>query len=76
MFISRVLGVTVFTCAHYIGFTKYECTHAHVKYAVCTIAGCAPPVGAYDPKDDKKASGIVIEKSDRFKHPKGMAFET
>ena len=43
--------------------------------AVCTIAGCAPPVGAYDPKDDKKAAGVVIEKSDRFKHPKGMTTE-
>lgn len=35
------------------------------------FSGCAPPVGAYNPKDLKKVNGIYIEKSDRFKHPKG-----
>ncbi|KAL8585674.1 hypothetical protein ACOMHN_053172 [Nucella lapillus] len=36
------------------------------------IKGCAPPVGAYDPKNSTKAAGGVIEKSERFKHPKDM----
>jgi hypothetical protein len=43
----------------------------HVKLLHKYFADKAPPVGAYDPKDEGKVSGGVIEKSDRFKAPKG-----
>ncbi|XP_076468288.1 uncharacterized protein LOC143299070 isoform X2 [Babylonia areolata] len=36
-------------------------------------SGCAPPVGAYDPRYHVKASGGVIEKGERFKHPKDVS---
>ncbi|XP_053399019.1 hyaluronan mediated motility receptor-like isoform X2 [Mercenaria mercenaria] len=32
--------------------------------------GCAPPPGAYDPKQKEKAHGGVVDKSERFKTPK------
>ncbi|XP_025086988.1 hyaluronan mediated motility receptor-like isoform X2 [Pomacea canaliculata] len=37
------------------------------------VSGCAPPVGAYDPKEERNLKGAYIEKSDRFKHPKDVA---
>lgn len=36
------------------------------------IAGCAPPVGAYDPKElDAHGAAVAFDRSDRFKTPKG-----
>ncbi|KAK3100424.1 hypothetical protein FSP39_019743 [Pinctada imbricata] len=32
--------------------------------------GCAPPVGAYNPKEGEKKGAIVIEKTERFKNQK------
>lgn len=35
------------------------------------FSGCAPPVGSYDPKLAPKQAGGVIDKSERFRPPKG-----
>lgn len=39
---------------------------------IWSFAGCAPPVGSYDPKLASKQAGGIIDKSDRFKPPKGI----
>ena len=41
-----------------------------------TFSGCAPPPGAYDPKSGEKAAGGVVDKSERFKTPKGKCRKT
>lgn len=42
------------------------------KSDVFFIAGCAPPVGAYDPKElDAHGAAVAFDRSDRFKTPKG-----
>lgn len=35
------------------------------------FSGCAPPVGSYDPKLAPKQAGGIIDKSERFRPPKG-----
>ncbi|XP_062621731.1 hyaluronan mediated motility receptor-like isoform X3 [Saccostrea cucullata] len=36
------------------------------------VSGCAPPVGAYDPKLSSKQAGGLIDKSERFKAPQDV----
>lgn len=38
---------------------------------VSMFVGCAPPVGSYDPKLAAKRAGGIIDKSERFRPPKG-----
>ena len=40
---------------------------------VLSLLGCAPPPTAYDPKSGEKAAGGVVDKSERFKTPKGKS---
>ena len=36
--------------------------------------GCAPPVGAYDPKALETIPNCAVSKEDRFKVPKGTTY--
>lgn len=42
-----------------------------ITLSMFLFLGCAPPPGAYDPKTGDKATGGVVDKSERFKASKG-----